>query len=137
MRYKTLLSVSVVMAGSLGLLSAAEPETPANPPTGIYSSLSESERSGDLVGVEFFVIRGATGHFGVLQGSEGAPGNPVTVPLQVNGNSVRFSIPPKCACALPEGMYEAQLSQTSARLRGPDNFGERQLPRTNSFWQRN
>ncbi len=137
MLYKFPLSASAIMAGFLGFASAAEPETPANPPTGIYSSLSESERSGDVVGGELFVIRGATGHFGVLQGSEGAPGNPITVPLQVNGNSVRFSIPAKCACALPEGMYEAQLSQTSARLRGPGNFGERQLPRTNSFWQRN
>ena len=137
MRYETVLSASAVMVGFLGFASAAEPATPVSPPTGIYSSLSGSERSGDFVGVELFVIRGATGHFGVLQGSEGAPGNPITVPLQVNGNSVRFSIPPKCACALPEGMYEAQLSQTSARLRGPGNFGERQLPRTNSFWQRN
>lgn len=134
MRYVTMLTAFSLTAGSHGIASAAEP---SNLPTGIYSSLAASERSGDLVGVELFVLRGATGHFGVLQGSEGAPGNPITVPLQVTGNSVRFLIPPGCACALPEGAYEAQLSQTSARLRGPGNFGERELPRTNSFWQRN
>ncbi len=137
MRYVTTLSASSVMVGILGLAFVAGAAAPPSPPTGIYSSLSASELSGDLVGLEFFVLRGATGHFAVIQGSEGAPGDPITVPLQVNGNSVQFSIPGKCACALPEGAYEAQLSQTGAKLRGPGNFGERLLPRTSSFWQRN
>lgn len=136
MRIATVLSASSVMVGFFGLAFAAGAATPPGPPTGIYSSLAASGRSGDIVGLEFFVIQGATGHFAVIQGSEGAPGDPITVPLQVSGNAVRFSIPGKCACGLPEGLYEAQLSQTSARLRGPGTFGEKQLPRANSFWQR-
>jgi len=135
MRHATVLSSFSVMAGILGLSFAAGAAGPANLPTGIYSSLAASERSGDFVGLEIFVLQGATGHFAVIQGSEGAPGDPITVPLQVNGNAVRFSIPGRCACALPEGIYEAQLSQNRATLRGPGTFGERQLPRRNSFWQ--
>lgn len=135
MRHVTVSSASAALVGVLSLASAADSAAPTNLPTGIYSSLAASPRSGDVVGLEFFVLRGATGHFAVLQGSEGAPGDPITVPLEVNGNSVRFSIPDRCACALPEGVYEAQLSQTGARLHGPGTFGERLLPRSNSFWQ--
>lgn len=137
-RFPGVLACCFLAAGSAATQSADETSTQRleGPPTGIYSSLAASEWSGDLVGLELFVLRGATGHFAVIQGSEGAPGDPITVPLQINGNSIRFSIPGKCACALPEGIYEAQLSRTGARLRGPGTFGERQLPRTASFWQR-
>ncbi len=135
MRYVTILSASAVVIGIVGPALDAGAAAPTNLPTGIYSTLAASGRSTDIVGLEFFVLRGATGHFAVLQGSEGAPGDPITVALQVNGNSVRFSIPRMCACALPEGVYEAQLSPTGAKLRGPGTFGERQLPRANSFWQ--
>lgn len=137
MRHVSILSASAVVIGVLGLAGAAGSASPTNLPTGIYSSLSTSAPSGDLVGLEMFVLQGATGHFAVLQGSEGAPGDPVAVPLQVNGSTVRFSIPARCACALPEGRYEALLSRTGARLRGPGNFGEKQLTRGNSFWQGN
>lgn len=136
MRRVSVLFTFSAIVGFPGLALIAGAAAPAGLPTGIYSSLAASGRSGDLVGLEFFVLRGATGHFAVIQGSEGAPGDPITVPLQVNGDSVRFSIPGKCACALPEGLYEAQLSRAGARLRGPGSFGERELPRTNSFWQR-
>lgn len=135
MRKATVLPTAV-MVGIFGLSFAVGAADPPELPTGIYSSLAASGRSPDIIGLELFVLRGATGHFAVIQGSEGAPGDPITVPLQVNGNSIRFTIPGRCACALPEGVYEAQLSQAGARLRGPGPFGERQLPRTNSFWQR-
>jgi hypothetical protein len=114
---------------------AAEPSGSTGPLPGMYSSLTNSQRSGDIVGMELFVVPGGNGWHGVLQGSEGAPGIPMVVPLQTSGASVRFSVPPNCSCALPPGDYTAELSRSGAKVRGPLQFGERQLPRTTSYWQ--
>lgn len=126
-----LLAAPVILLTAM----AAEQSRSGGPLPGMYSSLASSQHSGDLVGMEIFVVPGANGLYGVLQGSEGAPGTPIVVPLQVTGNSVRFSIPPSCSCALPSGEYVAELSRSGAKVRGPGQFGERQLPRTSSYWQ--
>lgn len=126
-----LLSTTVLLLPAL----AMEPPVPAAPLPGMYSSLTGSQRSGDVVGMELFVVPGGSGLHGVLQGSEGAPGVPVVVPLQSSGNVIRFSIPPNCSCALPAGDYTAELSRAGAKVRGPGQFGERQLARTASYWQ--
>jgi hypothetical protein len=127
----SLLSASVLLLPAL----AMEPPGSAAPLPGMYSSLANSQRSGDVVGMELFVVPGGNSLHGVLQGSEGAPGTPIVVPLQASGSSVRFSVPPNCSCALPQGDYTAQLSRSGAKVRGPREFGERQLARTVSYWQ--
>jgi len=129
------LFAAAISTSLLGISVAAEAPTSGTSLTGIYTSLKTGERSGDIVGVEMFVLRGGSGLYGVLQGSEGAPGKPIVVSLRSSGSSVRFSIPAACDCGLVQGEYVAELSRTEAKLKGPGNFGERRLPRAASYWQ--
>jgi hypothetical protein len=104
--------------------------------TGIFSTLRVSERSGDVEGVEVFVVGGGLGLSVVVQGSEGAPGVPLVLNPQIRGNEIEFQVPRSCPCGLQEGRYRGTVTSSGITLNGPANFGQRFLPRGDSYWQR-
>jgi hypothetical protein len=103
--------------------------------TGTFSSMSVSERTGDIAGMELFVVPGANGHVVIAQGTEGAPGTPVVLPSTVSGAVVEFVVPPSCPCALLEGRYRASLADDGLTLSRQGDSRTVFLPRGDSFWQ--
>ena len=82
--------------------------------TGTFSSMHVSERSGDIVGMELSIVGSASGYMVVAQGTEGAPGTPVVLPLTLSGSVVEFAAPPACPCALREGRHLARIGEEYA-----------------------
>ncbi|MGH8069041.1 MAG: hypothetical protein ACRERE_28160 [Candidatus Entotheonellia bacterium] len=106
--------------------------------TGIYSNMSFHEESGDVLGIEVFVMRSSKGYFVVFQSSEGAPAVPVVVPVRIDGKSIEFDLPAECAYA---GKFKGTLTEEgitggfpSGRL-GPDGSSLIRLKRGKSYWQ--
>ena len=60
---------------------------------GIYSSLEYHEESGDLAGVEIYIIPAGAGYWALFQESQGEPAAPVLAPAEVNGDVLTFELP--------------------------------------------
>ncbi|MBS1767026.1 MAG: hypothetical protein JST05_06440 [Acidobacteria bacterium] len=59
---------------------------------GLYSDMTYVEEAGDVVGMEVFIVYGH-GFYAMVQEAEGEPNSPVIVPVQVDGTSIRFTLP--------------------------------------------
>jgi hypothetical protein len=60
--------------------------------TGIFSDMRFSQMSGDVSGMEVWLVSGPRSYYAVVQMAEGEPEIPVVVPAEVNGLSVRFHL---------------------------------------------
>lgn len=114
--------------------SAATLETAAKV-TGTFSSLAFNEESGDLGGTEISIVLGGGGHYAIVQCSEGSPGIPVVVKVQVQGQRVAFSLPKGSGSGCIEATYTGTVG--AAGLTGQfSGAGEpRLLKRSPSYWQ--
>lgn len=61
--------------------------------TGIYSNLEYITQSGDVIGIEIFVVYSRKGYQVVFQDSEGEPSVPVVIPASVSPKRILFEIP--------------------------------------------
>jgi len=108
--------------------------------TGIYSDLYYNRDDGDLGGTELFIVEvGELGYAAFIQHWEGGTTMPVVVPVEVNGNKVKFSV---AAPSLGEGQYEGRITRNAfdGSWRHPlasGGFAEDpiHLKRKKSFWQ--
>jgi hypothetical protein len=108
--------------------------------TGVYSDLYYNREDGDLGGTELFIVGvGELGYAAFIQHWEGGTRMPVVVPVEVNGNKVKFSVP---APSLGEGQYEGHITRNAfdGSWRHPlvgGGFAEDpiHLRRKKSFWQ--
>lgn len=71
---------------------------------GVYSDVAYSEESGDVYGVEIIIRRTGEGYVASFRQSEGVPGRRVTVPLAVQGEEIRFTIPPDTGVLVEGGV---------------------------------
>jgi hypothetical protein len=123
--------VSVLMAATA---SAATLEDAAKV-TGTFSSLAYNEESGDLGGSEISIVVGGGGHYAIVQCSEGSPGIPVVVKVQVQGQRVSFTLPKGSGSGCIEATYTGTVS--AAGLTGQfSGAGEpKLLKRKPGYWQ--
>jgi hypothetical protein len=61
--------------------------------TGIYSDMLFNRESGDVTGVEIFILFTRDGHRVYFQDAEGSPNTPVIVPASIKGSSLTFTLP--------------------------------------------
>lgn len=61
---------------------------------GMYSDVTYNEGSGDVNGTEIGVRRNGSHLVATFQRAEGEPGVRRTIPAQVDGRTIRFTIPP-------------------------------------------
>jgi hypothetical protein len=85
-----LLPIVLVALGGAGAAQGG-----GKPPqlTGLYSNLEYNEEGGDLVGMEVYLVRGATGLVAVVQCAGGGPTDPMVVPVEAAGERIRFRLP--------------------------------------------
>jgi len=131
------LPTATAMLLTLFLASAslAASPAPAARITGTFSSLAYSDESGDLGGTEITIVFGGSAHYAIVQCSEGSPGIPLVVKVQVQGQNVSFTIPKDSSSGCPEATYAGTVS--AAGLQGQfAGFGKRELlKRKPSYWQ--
>ena len=78
-----------IVAGGVGLLAQ---NSAAAKPTGLFGRLEYHKEAGDVVGLEVFIMKGRSGHRGVIQIAEGVPEDPVLVPVRVDGTVLSFEM---------------------------------------------
>jgi hypothetical protein len=79
-------SLPEVAAGS----QASVPEAKI---TGIYTDMRMHSQTGDVVGVEIFLVFSRSGYQVIFQDAEGSPSVPVVVPATIDADRIEFSLP--------------------------------------------
>jgi hypothetical protein len=87
-----LVLLSVLWVIGYGSLLDAQATAPGKP-TGLFGRLAYSKESGDVAGLEVFIMKGRSGYVAVLQVAEGVPEDPVVVPVKLDGEVVTFEMP--------------------------------------------
>jgi len=95
--------------------------------TGIFSDMRFSQMSGDVSGMEVWLVSGPRSYYAVVQMAEGEPEIPVVVPAEVNGLAVRFH--------LQEINLTFSGKVTRRGLVGVRRGEHLVLPRGKSYWQ--
>lgn len=83
--------VSVLWIVSCCTLLGSQPNASASP-TGLFGRLEYHRESGDLVGLEVFIVKGRSGYSAVVQIAEGVPEDPVVVPIRLEGGVLSFEV---------------------------------------------
>jgi hypothetical protein len=76
-------------------VSTQAQSTPAQrhaPAFGTFSNMHYIAQTGDVVGTEITIIPQYQTAYAIFQCSEGAPSDPVFVPVSINGNQIRFTV---------------------------------------------
>ena len=55
--------------------------------------MSFHKESGDVIGLEIFLVFSRDGYFVIFQGSEGSPSAPLIVPASIKNGNVTFTVP--------------------------------------------
>jgi hypothetical protein len=59
---------------------------------GTFSNMHYIDQTGDVVGTEITIMPQYQTAYAIFQCSEGAPSDPVLVPVSIDGNQIRFTI---------------------------------------------
>ncbi len=100
----------------------------------IYSDLSYNVEGGDLLGMEVLIVpaEGDARWNAFVQIAEGGAPYCVLVPLTVDGNKIKFTLPPRGS---NKGLsFAGTISAGEMNLRVPDGPDEH-LRRGKSYWQ--
>lgn len=134
------LALLVVLGIALTPLTmfARTGSTPTLRVTGVYTNMNLNAKTGDLAGIEVFLVQTQKGYHVVFQAAEGEPSMPVIAPAVVSGLLIEFTVPPG---AFYEGKFSGRI--TSRALIGRfdngqlnhDGKAEFVLRKTKSYWQ--
>lgn len=94
--------------------------------TGFFSDMHFLQESGDVAGMEVWIVYGPGRYYAVVQIADGAPEIPLVVPAEVNGLSVRFHLQDNMT-------FSGKV--TSRGLVGVLGSERIVLPRRKSYWQ--
>src|SRR5688572_4846630 len=73
--------------------TVVEAQATASPnPTGLFGQLEYHQSSGDVVGLEVFIVKGQKGYVAIVQVAEGVPMDPIVVPIKFEGPVLSFEM---------------------------------------------
>lgn len=61
--------------------------------TGIYTNMQYNEESGDINGIELFIVLRHEGFVAYFQDAEGGPFLPIIVPIEIKNKKIEFEVP--------------------------------------------
>ena len=87
--------IAVLAATMLFVVSQGLPAQATKPAriTGTYTNLTFNREGGDLLGQELRIVLTRNGYQGVLQFSNGEPGEHIVVNINATGNKIEFTVP--------------------------------------------
>jgi hypothetical protein len=127
MKLYSVITLSLIFASFTGAALAAKSKL-----TGIYSDMTYNTESGDVLGDEVFIVFSGKGYYAVFQGSEGEPYPPVVIPAQVDGTSIRFTLPKSVD---PRGEFQGNIVGDELVGSFSSNGQSIHLKRKESYWQ--
>jgi len=108
--------------------------------TGTYTSFEYYEESGDVLGIEIFIIPSDKEDWVVFQTSEGYPEAPIIVPAKIFDNVITFELPDSSSYSgrfvgeFLDGYLIGKFENSALTPSGDKFFRLRYNP---SFWQKN
>lgn len=106
---------------------------------GTFSNMHYIEETGDVVGTEITIIPQYKTAYAIFQCAEGAPSNPVFVPVSLNGNQIRFTV--HSGDKSCDGVFTGTITAQGLRLIAHSETGGRDafdwgelLLRQASYW---
>ena len=101
--------------------------------TGVYTNMRVSSATGDIGGIEIFVLGSNRGYHVLVQMAEGAPSTPVLAPAQIRDGAILFEMA-RDSRLRGLGAFEGTIG--SGRLQGRFSNGFAvDLERGQSYWQ--
>jgi hypothetical protein len=127
-----------ILFGTLLVLGARAQGTPAlrhGIAFGTFSNLRYVDESGDVLGTEITIVPQYRSAYAIFQCAEGAPTNPIFVPVAIKRNRVTFTIKNGDGCP---GTYNGIVNAKGLTLSvNPTSIeGDGFLPRRKSYWAR-
>jgi hypothetical protein len=122
----------------LSLLTTAKSQTRGDIVTGVYTDMRRQPETGDIIGVELFIVQTNRGAFIVFQDAEGSPRVPVVVPGKIQNRRIKFHLPERDGYT---GKFVGTISGSTISGHFTDgqqsSFGKSEfmLKRRKSFWQ--
>jgi len=123
-------------------LAGSEPSTPAANVlalpklTGIYSNMRKFPDSGDIAGMEVFILAACdpvdVEFFALVQFAEGVPEPPSLVKLRVSGRDIEFDVPDP---SRKTGAFRGRVTD-NALVGRFGNGAQLRLAKGKSFWQK-
>jgi hypothetical protein len=101
--------------------------------TGLYSNMRHSPESGDVGGMEVFVVYSGEGYFAVVQLAEGVPSPPVVAKAKVEGARIEFTLP--AGGAQGASKFAGTISAGGLTGRFEGDAKPTFLRRKQSYWQ--
>ena len=106
---------------------------------GTFSNMHYIAQTGDVVGTEITIIPQYQTAYAIFQCSEGAPSDPVFVPVSINGNEIRFTVHTRDKSC--DGAFAGTITARGLKLVAPnENKGQKPseagelLSRRASYW---
>ncbi len=132
-----IFTLGMLLFSQTSLAQSKQSDSGANV-TGIYSNLRSYQETGDVGGIEIFVLYSVHGYYALVQFAEGGPDDPTLVKANVNGSSIEFDLPVGDRLVKCRGTFTATglkchfEKPLSDPVSGKESFF---LKRTNSYWQ--
>lgn len=104
-------------------------------PTGIYSNLRYDRDSGDLSGMEIFIINSNKGYFATYQCAAGEAAKPVLLPVNIHGKSIELVVPDSFKYFCDIGRFTGVINEKGIRGKFEITNKEVFLKRSKSYWQ--
>ncbi|MBB5337998.1 hypothetical protein [Tunturiibacter gelidoferens] len=131
------LALFAVLVGSMQAQST--PALRHGPAFGTFSNLHYIDQTGDVVGTEITIIPQHKTAYAIFQCSEGAPSDPVFVPVSLNGRQIQFTVHSRDKSC--DGVFTGTITARGLKLvaqsenKGPkESEGGELLSRRASYW---
>ena len=102
-------------------------------PTGVYTNMRVSSATGDVGGIEIFVLGSNRGYYVLVQMAEGAPMTPVLASARIRDGEILFEMARDSRLG-GMGAFEGSIGGGHLRGRFGNGFAV-DLQRGQSFWQ--
>ena len=130
---KIWLNIIIVAFLNLGCTASVLAEN--NKLTGVYTNLEYSSESGDVIGMEVFLVYSKKGYYAIFQDSEGEPSIPVVISAKIDSKNITFIIPRNSGTSY-SGEFKGRFTERG--LVGAFKGIKQKiiLERRNSYWQK-
>ena len=111
-------------------------EEVGNHSTGVFSNLYVDRESGDLSGMEIFIMHSNKGYYLTYQCAAGEIAEPVLVKGKITGSVIEFTIPDTFKYFCDFGDFRGIISRNGIRGKFINSNKSVFLKRKESFWQK-
>lgn len=104
--------------------------------TGVFSNLSRDSETGDISGIEIFIMHSNNGYYLTYQCAAGEIATPVLVPARISKSNIEFTIPDEFKFFCNFGKFRGTIDKNGIKGRFMNSEEYIFLERKKSFWQR-